>query len=139
MKIVVNKCFGGYSLSTKATSKYYELKGIKAYHFSEDYNSDYKNRKYIPFEGKDGFFIHTFSVPNPNDFEEKELWKNYFLTNRPDDRTDPLLIQAIEEIGEKESSGSCASLEIIEIPDDVKWQIDEYDGIESIHEQHRSW
>ena len=28
---------------------------------------------------------------------------------------------------------------IIEIPDDIEWEIDNYDGIESIHEKHRSW
>ena len=26
-----------------------------------------------------------------------------------------------------------------EIPDDVEWEIDDYDGIETIHEVHRSW
>jgi len=54
-------------------------------------------------------------------------------------RADPRLIKAIEKIGEKEASGDLASLEIVEIPDDVDWEIDEYDGWESIHERHRVW
>jgi hypothetical protein len=48
------------------------------------------------------------------------------------------LVQVIEELGE-EANGSHAKLEVIEIPDGVEYTIDEYDGIESIHEKHRSW
>jgi hypothetical protein len=54
------------------------------------------------------------------------------------ERTDPILIQVVEELG-KDADGPCAELEIVEIPDDVEWEIDEYDGYESIHEKHRSW
>ncbi len=32
-----------------------------------------------------------------------------------------------------------AELKIIDLPDDVNYQINDYDGHESIHEQHRSW
>jgi len=53
-------------------------------------------------------------------------------------RTCPLLVRVVEEMGEK-ANGRFAKLEIIEIPDDIKFEIDEYDGFESIHEKHRSW
>ena len=39
----------------------------------------------------------------------------------------------------EKANGPCASLEIVQIPDDVEYEIDEYDGSESIHEVHRSW
>lgn len=54
-------------------------------------------------------------------------------------RTDSRLIAAIEKIGEEEASGDLSKVRIIEIPDGVNWEIDEYDGIETIHEAHRSW
>lgn len=54
-------------------------------------------------------------------------------------RADPRLIEAIEKIGEKEASGRVASLKVVEIPDGTDWEIDEYDGWESIHESHRVW
>ena len=54
-------------------------------------------------------------------------------------RSDSKLIEAIEKVGIGAASGSCAEIEIIEIPDDVSWEIDEYDGIETIHECHRIW
>lgn len=35
--------------------------------------------------------------------------------------------------------GDCADLKIVEIPDDVEWVIEEYDGIEYVSEVHRTW
>ena len=54
-------------------------------------------------------------------------------------RSDPRLIAAIEKIGLLESSGGCAELDIVEVPDGIDWYVDEYDGMESVHENHRSW
>ena len=53
-------------------------------------------------------------------------------------RTDPKLIECIETLG-KEANGCCADLKVVEIPDDIDWEIRNYDGIESIHEVHRVW
>jgi hypothetical protein len=54
-------------------------------------------------------------------------------------RSDPRLVAAIEKIGEEKASGKMAKVRIVDVPDDVEWEIDEYDGVESIHEVHRSW
>jgi len=49
------------------------------------------------------------------------------------------LIAVIEELGD-EADGEMSDIKIIDISDDVKqWYIDDYDGVESIHEEHRSW
>ena len=45
---------------------------------------------------------------------------------------------AFETLGEKANT-RFSDLKIVEIPDGVDYEIDEYDGIESIHEKHRSW
>ena len=54
------------------------------------------------------------------------------------ERNDLALIQVIEELGIK-AFGNYSNLKIIEIPDDVKWEIHEYDGYEHIAEKHRTW
>ena len=54
------------------------------------------------------------------------------------DRTDPILIQVVETL-DAEADGFYAKLRIIEIPDDVEWEITEYDGHESVEEVHRKW
>lgn len=53
-------------------------------------------------------------------------------------RSDPILIQVVEQLGAK-ANGEYADLIIVEIPGDVKWHIEEYDGFETIHENHRVW
>lgn len=91
MKIAINKCYGGFSLSKKA----YEYLGIEWDGYGFDYN-DY------------------------------------------DKRTDPTLIKCIEELGKK-ASGNGSDIKIIEIPDGIEYEIDDYDGIETVHEIHNSW
>ena len=53
-------------------------------------------------------------------------------------RDDPLLIQVIGELDEK-ANGGVAELKIVEIPDGIKWVIEDYDGSEHIAEKHRKW
>lgn len=54
-------------------------------------------------------------------------------------RDDSDLIDIVETMGLEESSGDFASLKIVEIPDDVDWYIEEYDGIEWVAERHMTW
>lgn len=54
------------------------------------------------------------------------------------ERDDPDLVRVVEELG-KEANGRYADLKVVEIPDDVKWDIEEYDGSEWIAEVHRTW
>lgn len=52
------------------------------------------------------------------------------------DRANPILVQVVEELGDA-ANGAHAKLRIAEVPDDIKWHIEEYDGAESVHEDHR--
>jgi len=54
------------------------------------------------------------------------------------DRSDPHLVQAVEELGVR-ANGVHADLAIVEIPDGVQWEIAEYDGMEHVAEKHRRW
>ena len=53
-------------------------------------------------------------------------------------RDDPVLVQVVEELGEK-SNDVYSDLKIVEIPEDVDWYIHEYDGLEHVAERHRTW
>ncbi len=54
------------------------------------------------------------------------------------ERDDPALVAIVERLG-KNAWGNYAELKVVEIPDDVEWQLNDYDGVETIHEKHRSW
>jgi hypothetical protein len=156
MQIVVNKCFCVFSLSALAVKRLAELNNKPFYLFKTAFKNG--NSYNVPVEideADNNLFFSAYTVPNPDEYmaisnkdwhkmtdaEKKEhnrKWDEISLTARPEDRTDKLLIQVIEELGDK-ANGSCAELKIIEIPDDVNWQIDDYDGLESVHEVHRSW
>ena len=53
-------------------------------------------------------------------------------------RNDPILVEIVEQLGES-ANGRFAELKVVEIPDDVVWGIEEYDGHEWIAEKHRTW
>jgi hypothetical protein len=113
-KIVINNDWGGFSISEKAVWRYAELKDIKLVARNGE-------RMYGPDFYVDGI-------------EDDEHYFSYYHL----ERTDTALIQVVEELG-KEANGWCSSLKVVEIPDDVEWEIHEYDGWESVHEKHRVW
>ena len=53
-------------------------------------------------------------------------------------RNDPILVHVVETLGDA-ANGRFAKLRIVDIPDNVNWQISEYDGNETVEEVHRSW
>lgn len=140
-KVVINSCYGGFGLSHKATLRYAELKGIKLYSYvqAETGNTKYDFEHFIPYENRtrEVLSVHYFTEPINEDGTYKE--DTYWYKGRMnDDRDDPILIQVIEELGE-EANGFCAELNIVEIPDDVDFVIEEYDGNEWVAENHRTW
>ena len=53
-------------------------------------------------------------------------------------RDDPILVQLVEELGQKVNT-RFSDLVIVDIPDDVDWDVAEYDGSEWVAEVHRTW
>jgi len=48
------------------------------------------------------------------------------------------LVQVVEEL-RAEANGHCAELKIVEIPNDVQWEIEKVGGVEHVSEVHRMW
>ena len=131
MKLVVNRCFGGFGLSPEAIKQLAEMKGRECHLFHK------RGGAYVPWTPEDGEGAYAFDVPNPNDFDKDVLWDNHYISPDPE-RDDPHLVQVVELMGDK-ASGCSAKLEVVEIPDDVEWEIMEYDGQETIYDVHRVW
>lgn len=84
MKIVINRCFGGFGLSDAALKRL----GI-------------------------------------DEYTEVE-------------RNDPRLVAVVEELGDAANDGF-SKLKVVEIPDNVEWEIIDYGGMEHVVEKHRTW
>jgi len=54
------------------------------------------------------------------------------------DRSHPLLVEAVQKLGAK-ANGLYTTLKIVEIPDDIEWQVFASNGEEWIAEKHRTW
>lgn len=72
-----------------------------------------------------GFGLSVEGLNLYNSLSEKDLRHSYDI-----DRDDPFLIQVVETLGEK-ADGFNAELEIVMIPEDLDFEITEYDGMES--------
>ena len=53
-------------------------------------------------------------------------------------RNDPILVSVVEKLGPL-ANGNHSYLKIVEIPNDIDWVIEAYDGKEWISEKHRTW
>ena len=73
------------------------------------------------------------------EFRQKSgLSEDFWLGRLDDHRNDPILVAMVEQDAEG-VSGDHAELAIIEIPEGVDWEIEDYDGIEWVAEVHRTW
>lgn len=54
------------------------------------------------------------------------------------ERNNPILVEIVEQLGQSANT-RFSKLKVVEISDDVRWQIEEHDGNEWIAEKHRTW
>lgn len=142
MKVVINRCFGGFGLSKEACQRYWDIKGQQVW--IED-DTKFKSMGLftvwlVPpedrLESKEGEAFYSMSMEERKAYNEKHSEQTWYY--RDVDRNDPILVQLVEENSEL-YSGRCAELAVVEIPDGVDYEIEEYDGREHVAETHRTW
>jgi hypothetical protein len=144
MKVVINKCYGGFGLSMKTQKRLGELLGYNDVTF---YQIDHSKKhlrgeafiyEYIKIEDiSENIFCSCASKCDLGKTTDSETLDNNFF-NPQIERYSSELIQIIEELGIN-ANADCARLSIIEIPDGVDYEISEYDGFEHVAEKHRTW
>jgi hypothetical protein len=87
MKVLINRCYGGFGVSNEALKLF-------------------------------------------NERSEKKVQYQFELRNQF--RDDPILINIVEELGDR-ANGSCSKLVVASFPDEYDYWIEDYDGIETIH------
>jgi len=129
MKVVINKCFGGFGLSDAAQVEIHrrgcahsKLMEPRAY-FGADFEQDM---------AKITAGTPLFQTPI---VDGKVLDDDH---RKDEHRACPMLAAVVEEMGEK-SFGPYSKLKVVEIPDGVEFVISDYDGQEAIHQKHEVW
>ena len=130
MKIILNKCFGGFDVSKEAYMLYAKKKGLNLY----IYESEFKYGKFIYKKTNDTSIMNDYFIKDMGNNVEisDKNYKKYLLYLNEKYRQDPTLIEVVEELKDK-ASGRFGDLKVVEIPDNCYYKIDEYDGVETIY------
>lgn len=135
MKVVINRCFGGFGISEEA-ARWMAEKG-----------SEHARQEIEEYEARKAQCAAYAAEKRPAQTSEERLFDidlkyrgepQWFGHMSELPRDDPHLVAAVEALGEK-ANGEHASLRVVEIPDGTDYEIDEYDGNERVAEKHRTW
>lgn len=141
MKVVINSCFGGFELSMVAKKRYCELIGKELYFYNQTKHK-YINGidEYIKIKNplKNSIFSYSLFVDLGDRTNELPNEREHWFSVRDISRDDENLIRVIEELGENANS-DFSDLKIVEIPDGIDFEIEEYDGQEWVSERHQTW
>jgi hypothetical protein len=146
MKLVINKCYGGFGVSIEALKLLIEMKSeavetytVKEYYGGNnpnfahrDWQADYQKDQARFKDAGDGYRCDSFG---------STLYKDdYVFSLKREDkyRSDPALVSVVEKLG-KDASSDMAELKVVEVPDGIEFEIEEYDGVEWVSEVHRTW
>lgn len=122
-KVVYNACYGGFGLSASALYLMYKYGGpLEQSSFPEDKIKGHTKTS-------DNVFSYLDNIVVLTDSGYRMFW---FDSHDIINRSHPILIKVVEELGLEKASGSCAKLRIDEIPDSALYTISEYDGYESV-------
>jgi hypothetical protein len=156
VKVVINACFGGFSLSPRAVKAYADRKGWPCFFYKrgKDIHELIRIADEEAFANNKLFGPTAYRVPNAAELpvsqdawadmstEERrasnEAWSAAFISHRDIPRDDADLVAVVEELGSA-ANGSCAKLKVVEIPDGAEWMVEEYDGNEHVADIHRTW
>lgn len=130
-KIVYSPRYGGFGISKKAAEFMAERGHAMAQKELDDWAK--RNAAVQQFKGTGAWPDHVTDIERSflaieAKYHDGAKWFGHFHDLS---RTDPLLVEAVETLGDA-ASGDYASLAIREIPDGSRYRIDEYDGNESV-------
>ena len=144
MKVAYNACYGGFGLSPIALDLYAKKKGITLTWYDQVGYAHNGGEKYARLASTPQEKMTWCYAPlkknlgeEINSIHHADFYYPSFYSS--ESRKDLDLIATIEELGFKAASGTCAKLAIQEVPDGAEFEIDEYDGFESVEPPRQKW
>ncbi len=140
--VVINKQHGGFGLSQAGIERYLEIKGLEFWAEENQRFSSLVGPRYwlVPeqqrLDDPEATQWHSMTIAERQ--QHNQTYSQQVFSDRELARDDPVLVQVVRELG-SEASGRHAELKVVEIPADVEWTIEEYDGLEWVAEKHRTW
>ena len=141
MKVVINGKYGGFSLSKAAVLWLAEHGSELAKNKIADMDALVTTfGRERPEMGDEHYFEILTACAWANGDDGKGIFDRFSWHPYEDDlpRHDQLLVQCVEELGGRVNA-PCAALKVVEIPDGIEYQIEEYDGNEWVAEKHQTW
>lgn len=147
MKIALNKDgLGLFKLSPEAFVYYHTLKGKPCYFYRIETFVEFPEmilvetkEDFIRFRDTSGYFSNKYFGKKVKAGESKKVkTSQIFDTLYKYDRTDSDLIKTIEDLGERANS-IISDLKIVEVPDDIEFELFERNGCEYAVEKGRYW
>lgn len=144
-KVVINNCYGGFRLSLRGLEELAKLKGDgELFHYELDYGA--RVYKKVTSEQNEksrnhGLFVSTLTKDLGNEVSEQDFHERsvkHFYGAGEVERHDPELINVVEKLGTLANT-RVSDLKIVEIPKEIDYQIEDYDGVEWVAEKHRTW
>ena len=133
MKVVINKGFHQFCLSVEALKKMFG----NVYVYQHDWLLDlyFRQDSLLDRRSRNNDFIYSIYDYGKETLKIDDKNRINFETM---DRSLDKLVSVVEEMGQK-AGGPGTDLKIVEIPDDIDWEIEEFDGQERIREVGRIW
>ena len=145
-RIVINTKHGGFGLSPEGCMYYLKLCG------QESWIEDGESTLFRRLSGPKIWLVPPDADRVNYDVEPEEwakmsmaerqahsaLCEQQIFSDRDLPRDDPFLCKVVDDLG-AEANGKFADLKVVDIPADVEWEIQEYDGNEWVAEKHRTW
>ena len=136
MKVVINCSYGGFGLSHKAIMEYSRIKNIKLYPYVYARNGkgfldldSYLREASKNYYDYDVTVIHYSKRPVEDGIPDEG--DQFYFSEHDIIRDDPVLVEVVERLG-KDATKDFSELKIINVPDDVKWEIHSNQGREYI-------
>jgi len=137
MKVAISKGIGGFYLSQKALQWLIDNKGWTTHAYTDGVGVNA-----YPVTSIHDYHLETGEYTKYAKYNKRYAADHDSYTDKTSEfRSHPDVIEVIETLGDEVNEDTeYLNIVIIEVPDDVKWYIDEGDsGSEWVAECHRTW